>query len=477
MSKLGIAAKELMKGNFGNAVSVMTMKDGNSELIQPGVWRGGNFFFGINGNDKAFIWGGYNSSLKAYRECPVVSSVINRKAECTINGKPYIMDDQGKESKSKVAQAAKALLKKPNPLQNGKQFRAQGSVYRQIYGWNLVLKIIPIGFENDYSKWRLWNIPPWMVQISDSTDLFFQQDAKLFSRIFLSYMGHGIELNPDVCFFFKENQISTGTYLYNGSQENVSLYLPDSKLMSLEGPVDNLISSLNSRGSLIRERGPLWILSNDSGDASDAGLFPIDPKTKDLLHQDFLQYGITRGQRKAIITDAKLRLQQCGFDVSELKLLEGEVHDAKMICDTLNYPPELLGLIDSKYDNQDIAERALYTNCILPDAESEDEQWCELLGLHQHELHVETDYKHVAALQENEEKKGKSRLLLNQAILIEFYNNSITWNRWRELVGEDTVPGMDKYYYQLVQEGWVFGALPKIDSNQAGDNNNSDPKK
>lgn len=477
MSKFAAAGKELMKGNIGNAIKIAAIntKSVESELIQPSRYRNGSFFFGINGADKAFIWGNFNSSLVAYQQCPVVSSIINKKASCIINGITKIVDNDNQEINTVQAVALRKLLKKPNAIQSGKQFKAQQSVYKQIYGYCPVLVIKPVGFEADYSKWKLWNLPPWMILAQTNTNLFYESDAKPFTSILLTYMGHSVYLNPDSVFFIKENQISTGTYMYNGNTNNVSLHLPDSRLFAVEKPINNLIASLNSRGSLIQERGPQWLLTNDSADSAEQGLFPIDEEAKKDLHKDFLQYGIMAGQRKAIITDAKLKLQTVGFNVQELQLLEGEIQDAKMICDQLNYPPYLMGLVDAKFDNQDIAERNLYTNAIIPDCESDDEQISSMLGLEAFGLKITTDFKHLPALQENEEKKGRGALLMNQALVIEFYNNQITWNEWRVERGRDTVPGMDKYYKDLLAEGYVFGLVPNtaplIENNAKPENN------
>jgi hypothetical protein len=213
---------------------------------------------------------------------------------------------------------------------------------------------------------------------------------------------------------------------------------------------------------MIRTRGPQWLLTNDSNDNGDAGLFPIDPDAKKELHKDFLQYGIMDGQRKAIITDAKLKLQTVGFDVSQLKLLEGEVQDAKHIADGLDFPPYLMGLVDAKFDNQDIAERSLYTNAIIPDANSEDEQLTQLLGIDKLGLKIITDFSHLPALQENIAEKGKGIWYMNQAMIISFLNNIITWNEWRLALTMDTVTGMDKYYKDLLTEGYVFGQVPNV---------------
>lgn len=462
MNKYAIAGKELIKGNIGNAIMSIA-KSATSELIQPSTYRNGNFFFGVNGADKAFIWGNFNSSLTAYQQCPVVSSIINKKAKCLVNGKRRILDSNNKEADTIQSKALNKLLSKPNYIQSGIQFRAQATVYRQIYGYCPVLIIKPVGYEDDYSKWKLWNVPPWLLQISDRSDkLFFESQETPFRAIYLTYMGRSIQIDPTTIFFLRENQISTGTFALTQNQNNVSLFLPDSRLFPLEKPVDNLIASLNSRGSLTRNRGPQWILTNDSNDSGDAGLFPIDPDAKEELHTDFLQYGIMSGQRKAIITDAKLKLQQVGFNVQELQLLEGEVQDAKHICDGLDFPPYLMGLVDAKFDNQDIAERALYTNAIIPDAESEDEQLTALFGLEKFGLRISTDYSHLPALQENMTEQGKGIWYMNQAQLIAFYNNIITWNEWRIALGKDAVTGRDKYYYELLSEGIVFGLVPNV---------------
>jgi portal protein len=480
MNKLAIAGRELMKGNIGNAIVAIATKSVSSELIQPSRWRNGNFFFGVNGADKAFIWGNFNSSLIAYQFCPIVSAVINKKAQALVNGQTVIKTDDGKKiAKTDYAKGLLQLMKRPNALQTGKQFKAQGNIYKGIYGYCPVLIVKPVGFEGDPSRWKLWNIPPWMLQIRDKTDLFYTTGDAPFQSIWLTYMGHSVQLDPSSIFFLRENQISTGTYMMNNSSENnVSLFLPDSKLFSLEKPIDTFIASLDSRGSLIRNRGPQWLLTNDSNDNPEAGIFPNDPDQLSNLHKDFLQYGIRSGQRKAIITDAKLKLQTVGFDVKQLQLLEGELQDAKQICDGLNYPPYLLGLVDAKFDNQDIAERSLYTNSIIPDSDSDDEQWSYRLGADQMGLKIVTDFSHLPALQEDITEQGRGRWYMDQALLIEFESDLITQNQWREALGMDTVAGRDLYYSELVAQGIIkpkpsVAAPANVSSDTAASNSNN----
>lgn len=456
-SKIGIAAGELVKGNFRNALAALTTKTVSSQLIQPARYRGGNFFFGVNGADKAFVWGNYNSSLTAYQQNPIVSTIINRHAQAYMNGVVKIVKSDGKESQTPEAKAIRKKLNNPNPVQSGLEFRAQGKVYQKIYGYCPVLVVKPVGFEKDFSAWVFWNMPPWMLHVQDSTDLFFNPEARKFRSITLTYMGQSVELinNPNLdVFFLKEPQISTSTYNYT-TADNASIHLPDSKLHALELPISNIIDSLKSANSIITQRGPMWILSNDDNSSNEAGPFPVNPEHKEALELDFEKYGILRGQKKAIITDAKLKLQEVGFNLDQLKLHEEILQDAKMICDGLNYPPFLLGLIDSKYNNMDVAERGWYQNAIIPDANSDCEQWTQYFGIDQKDLSITIDFSHLQVFQQNKVEEGKALLYLSQALQTAWRNDWVTWNEIRKAIGYEGVDGMDKYLSQLIQEGKI----------------------
>ena len=129
MSKLLKAGKELLKGNIGKAFNELTQN------IIPGVYRGGNYFFGINGADTAYIWEGQDSNLHAYQYCPTVSSIINKKAQCRALGNLKILNSKGKESQTELAKAVRNLFKNPNNLQSALEFTEQLKLIQQIYGY------------------------------------------------------------------------------------------------------------------------------------------------------------------------------------------------------------------------------------------------------------------------------------------------------------------------------------------------------
>ena len=154
------------------------------------------------------------------------------------------------------------------------------------------------------------------------------------------------------------------------------------------------------------------------------------------------------------------------------------------ICDSYNHPFKLfasdnaggLGSNEAK-----IAERSLYDNAIIPDAESDYELFNYIFNTEELGIIIEKDFSHIHALQDDKETAGKGRLAMNNACRIEFFSNLITLNRWNELNGEDaietiTIKGQEikdagkKYYSELLELGLKFGNPGKAGNNQNSNN-------
>jgi hypothetical protein len=179
--------------------TLKTIKKGlvSSTDIYPDSYRGqypsggGQWFFGQNGFDLYFSYNGHESSLKAYKKCPPLSAVINKKAQAFMNGKVWVMNSSGKakakEATNEAGVKIRNLLNRPNPLQNRKMFEAQAYSYCQLCGYSLILLIKPVGFGAIDSKY-MWNIPPSMVDIEETEKLFAQNgEGSGVKKIVLRY--------------------------------------------------------------------------------------------------------------------------------------------------------------------------------------------------------------------------------------------------------------------------------------------------
>lgn len=436
--------------------------------INSGSYRGQEFWlFNADGkgNDYFFSYHGHHSSLKAYLKCPPLTAVINKKAKGLINGKTWILNRsgkaKGKEATGEMATKLRALMMRPNPIQNWKQFEAQNYIYQQVFGFCPVLIIAPVGFPRIEAT-RMWNIPPFMVDIEETERLFYNDEKNIIKKIVLKYKNEETELSTRDVFIFRD---------FTPSMQ--SLVIPESRICSLEMPVNNIIGAYESRNVLINYRGALGILTPEK---DQFGVAPIDQDDKEQLQQDFMRYGLTRSQWKFIISSAALRWQSMGVPTRDLMLFEEIDDDMQRICDGYDFPYRLMASEKSNsLGGSDIKQfrKEMYESGVIPDANSIYEQWNELFELDKYNLILDKDFSHISALQEDAKEMATARKTRNEALMIEFYMNMLTLNQWLEKNGEDPLSEEigNMYYYQLLEKGIKFG---KMFSQNNNSNRNQD---
>lgn len=397
------------------------------------------WFWGKNGVEYYFNYSGHNSSVKAYKKCAPLTAIINKKAQAYINGKTWVLNSRGKESNSDEAKKLKALFKKPNPLQSWDQFEAQGYIYQQLFGYNIVLPIKPVGFTENIDATALWNIPPFMVDIEETKRLFYQTDTKgIIGKIVLNYKGVKSEIKVEDIYIMKDFTPSFD-----------SLVLPESRICALELQINNIIGAYESRNVLINYRGALGILSAQK---DQFGGSHIKPEDKEQLQNDFRRYGLKNNQWQFIITSAALKWQAMGFPTKDLMLFE-EIEDCVMrICDGFNYPFRLMASEKSNsLGGSDVREfkTLLYQDAIIPEAGSIYGQWNQFFDTEKYSLRLDKDYSHLPILQADKSQEATARKTRNEAYKMEWELGLITRNQWRMANGEDTVPGDDLYIHQI----------------------------
>ena len=132
------------------------------------------------------------------------------------------------------------------------------------------------------------------------------------------------------------------------------------------------------------------------------------------------------------------------------------------ICDGLNFPFKLFSNNTSSSipgNEVDAWKKKLYVDFTIPFADMIYEQLSEAFNADENGCVIKKSFKHVKVLQEDDLKQAQARKSRNDALLIEFQNNMITLNQWLEKNEEKPLTNGfgDKFYYELVAEGWVFG--------------------
>lgn len=451
--KIKLSYQLLTNGNIKSAydqiVNPATYRGGGAGLNTLGYQDNSMWMFGSDGEpDRLFTYTDKYSSLKAYTSCPPVSAIINKKAQAFVNGQTWITNvggkANGKESTSPVAVKIRNLLTNPNKLQSGKQFEAQAYSLINLYGYCVVLAMKPFGYEKSDAT-SLWILPNWLLDVYQSREVYYQDEAEPIAKITFTYGGSIVNLPLDDIIILKDFTPCL-----------TSPSLPSNRIEPLAYPINNVIGAYESRNVLINKRGPTGFLTQET---NPLGNIPMSPKEKDEMQREFKQYGLRKGQIQVILGAAALKWQKIGFNVNELGLFEEVAESGIAICNGLSFPPFLLGLSDTTFNNQKEASRGLYQETIIPESQSIYEQWNTAFETKKYNIVITKDYSHVAALQEDRLLKAQSRKMTDEALEKEFKNNVITLNMWLiELDYDPRTDGYgDMYYYQLLKEGFVFG--------------------
>lgn len=425
-----VAGYEAMQGNFGMALKTLT--------LSPSTYNRQSWRFEPNGGD-FFHWKDQNSSLNAYNSCPPIAAIVNRQTQAYVTGKTWILNNAGK-AKGKEATSADAvklrnLMRRPNPLQSWKQFEAQGKIYQKLYGYNIVHVIKPFGFTDPIDANALWNVTPWCeITLRNITSLFGVNGLKdVIASVQLVYEGMATTLNLDDLFIMQDLSASFSNLIF-----------PTSPLQTLEGPIGVIVGAIESEKVIIGNRGPAYVISSAKTD--DSGVVALLPGQKTQLQDDFSRYGFREGQWRQIITNQPINVQAMGYNMAELMLHDSIREATVMCCGVLNFPPFILGLADTTYNNMEAAEKGLYQNSVIPDAENNYEQWNGLFRCEQRGFKIDKDFAHVPVLQANLKELAQARLTMNQALKMEFERDLLTVNRWLELAGEDAIAEGNVYW-------------------------------
>jgi hypothetical protein len=334
-----------------------------------------------------------------------------------------------------------------------------------------MLPLKPVGFPNIETT-TMWLVPPWMLDIKEKLNANFllaKSVKDLVERVTVVYNGERTDLPLDDIFIFKDFTPAV-----------TSVVFPESKVVSHEKIINNLIGIYESESVIINKRGPSIVLS--SGKTDDTGNIALTKTEKETLEKQFMErFGLRAHQSRAIITSAPIKLDTFGFPTRELMLIEMAEDMIMRLCDGFGYYFQLLANIRSNAlggNNADPFKKLLYQDKTIPEAESIYEQWASFFSVEEYGLIIQKDYRHIPAMQEDQINEATARWRRNQGMVLEFQMNLITLNEWRIANGDDPLDnGLgDLYYYELVAKGIVFGqgaSGQNIPDNAAGGNNST----
>jgi hypothetical protein len=415
-----------------NLTSIEYLIEKNGDIINQKISHliGEEFFFNLRCE---------GDFLRAYRECSPLKSLIGKRAKAFNTGEVTIMNaNTKKKAVGSEVKKMQALLDKPNVLQTHKQFFAQQNTYIDIFGYCPVLRMRPVGMDAEISA--IWNLPPWMFDIRFTNAWLNQtQLSGIFKNFTFIWMGQKIQIDmKDLVFIFDDSI---------GTDKDVNLLIPDSRLVGLENEVSNIIATYKSRNTLITRRGAMGVLGSGAKDV--AGPIALDPEQKDQLQKDFKKYGLVGQPYQVIISDANLQWTQIGFPTKDLLLFDEIDDDINRLCDAYGWPIELMSRTkDVTFDNKKQAMKSAYRDTIIPESESRMEQFTMVLFPDPNsQYYTAQDFDDVEILQDDKLALAQARKAMDDACTIEYNAGLITKNMWLIKLGEEPVadPTFDEY--------------------------------
>ena len=396
----------------GNVNSVEKDSTGN-------IWYLNSMYRGLSDllkNGKPNIdMGSLPGKRLALKACIPFASVVDRCGSMFANGRFYVTDKSDNEHLGRgdnKYNRVRNLLNRPNPIQSGKQFNKQVEICLKTFGFCPIY--ILRGLRSDIPS-SMWIIPPELFHIEIDRYVWTKSKTEdLVKKAWIEWNGQEINLETYEYFIVSDAIADTthtdGRLYYN--------HVTD----SLSPAINNWISQMMARGTLIVDGGPKGILCDDSG-GDVYGNSSLNSKEAENLNKKFKEkYGIVGKLFSILVTTAKVKWVPITGNADDLKLYEEETECRNAICNAIGINPNVF-VSDSTYENQKGAKRDAYQDLIMPDAEN----YCEALTaaiVGGEDIVIRLDYSHVSALQEDK-KSAASALSLAATAIRNLYNDKI----------------------------------------------------
>lgn len=414
---------------------------GKKQLINPSTYerdKAGNVWIGFNSIGSGDILVTPQTQITAYNNCPWLSIIMQKKYNYLQNKVTYIVDNKGEDvSKFADAKSVLNLLEKPNKYQTKKQFETQLYYFQQIFGKAYVYR--PMAGSTSLPT-VMYVIPNWHLSENRISNNFeTTEKINIVQSYTFTLNGKSYpNVSPEDIEIFYDTTPNT--------IEQEKLFDSQSRMATLYEPISNITAALEARGVLIKSRGALGVISPDSkGDVGNAGKLKPEDQT-DLQNKFRSLYGLAKRQWQFIFSEKPIRFVKFNISPNELQLFEEIEDSVRTVSQAYGIDIKLLGF-ESKFQNMNEAEKALYQNTIIPESIGLAEFYNKCLKLKN--IQIKYDFSHVQILQESEaEKQAANKANIDKNLLL-YQNGFITYNKFLTEIGLEAVPDGDKYSYQM----------------------------
>jgi hypothetical protein len=373
-----------------------------------------------------------NDVYGAYEKCSPLQAICNRIAEALMNGTWKIVDkkEDDMSASSIENKTIVKLLTRPNPLQTYSDFLKQIAIYRNVYGGAYIYAAMPSGFKDVKDAIALWVFSPDEVEVLYKRNIY---TAKKIEQIVEKYVvtpkeGDTKEFDVKPQFMLPIYDTTEKPILSNGRTSG-------KRVKANFYEIRNIMQAQEAIYSLNSDRGAQGIISNVAKDAM--GYVPMTTAEKEGLQNRFrASYGLRRDQDKVFITDAAVTYTPIGFDVKQLMVFEGVRENIMHLCDSFNYPFDLLASEKGKTAaDKRTSMWGLYQDNIIPLANDISGKLTLWFGLDEDTQRIKMDFSHLPIFQQGNVDKNNALRQLMQALHIAYNSDTVSREEFRRFIG------------------------------------------
>ncbi len=403
-----------------NILKSLYLKAIGSDKTEPNkLFEGFQYGFG------AYQYGSKNATKyinKGYVENIDVNAVISRIAEAVGSINWVVKEKKGEEIEINTSSRLNELLKKPNNLQSWSEFQESVSIMYNTTGNIYINGTEAVGFSG------------------------FAEISVLPSQITTPITGNsitpvkGYQLNGSHTIEFTEEEV-LHIKRYDPRLEAFSSFVGLSPLESAILAYTSSTEKWEAMASILKNRGAMGIVTSKEG----RGLTAENSKELETLYKS--RYGGGAKFGTPMFTNASLEFIPMGMSAEDLKLMDQGVISLRAICNIFKVDSSLFNDPANKtFNNRKEAQKAFYTDCIIPFLNKLKESYNSFLTpsyseAENAELFLDYDLTKIEALQEDYNEKAKtSGILIDSGI--------ISQNEARVSLGLgriEGVPELDEY--------------------------------
>jgi len=339
-----------------------------------------------------------------------------------------------------------SFLYKPNPLFSFYDFIYSSEAYELATGNCYIKAALPELLKDTDEIWKwcdnYWVLPSDNVDIkTPSTTVRLFGSAKkedIIESYVLTVGGAPMNISPNRILHTRTSNLQYDHNYLKGK----------SRLESQIKPISNLIPVYEARNIIYVKRGGLGFLVNEKKD--DTGTIPMTKTEKENIRSEYYDtYGVSANKVPVGISDVPLKFVRTNLSIQELQPFEETLLDAISIAGAFGIPDVLVPQKDKgTFNNQNIAEKGVYSNIIIPRAQQKCRDLTNFMGLENSGYYLDVDFSHVDVLQEGRKEKEEVKKIASERCKNDFWSSVITLNDWRANIGESQVE--DPLYKKLL---------------------------